>query len=266
MKNRIISAILLLVVFVPFLVVGGMPFAVLMLVVGLLGLHELIKARETKKEFPFLMKLFAYLLVGFFILNNYNSNTLVFHIDYRAVSFLIFAFLIPLIVIDDNKRYNLNDALFLMGSTLFLGMSFNLLILIRNYSFYYVLFLFFITVITDTFAYIGGSFIGQHELAPKISPRKTIEGLVVGTVMGVFVSMMFYITVIDPSISLVSLFIVAVTLSLIGQLGDLVFSSVKRYYGIKDFSHFIPGHGGILDRFDSIIFVALAAVMFLTIL
>ena len=66
MKNRVISAILLLIVFVPFLVVGGMPFAVLMLVVGLLGLHELIKARETKKEFPFLMKLFAYLLVGFF--------------------------------------------------------------------------------------------------------------------------------------------------------------------------------------------------------
>ena len=91
MKNRVISAILLLVVFVPFLIIGKIPFAVLMLVVGLLGLHELIKAREVKKEFPFLMKLFAYLLVGFFILNNYNSNTLVFHIDYRAVSFLIFA-------------------------------------------------------------------------------------------------------------------------------------------------------------------------------
>ena len=100
----------------------------------------------------------------------------------------------------------------------------------------------------------------------KISPNKTIEGLIGGTLMGTFIPMVFYLTVINPNISMQILFIVTISLSLIGQLGDLVFSAIKRHYKVKDFSNLIPGHGGILDRFDSIIFVILGAVLFLSII
>ena len=100
---------------------------------------------------------------------------------------------------------------------------------------------------TDTFALFTGMFIGKNKLAPSISPKKTIEGFIGGALMGTFIATSFYVTVINQSMPL--------------QLGDLVFSFVKREYGKKDFSNLIPGHGGILDRFDSLIFVVLAFIL-----
>ena len=124
-----------------------------------------------------------------------------------------------------------------------------------------MIYLLLITVFTDTFAYITGSYIGKTKLAPSISPNKTMEGLVGGLLMGTFVPTVFYVTVINPSISLVVIVFITLFLSLVGQLGDLVFSSIKRTYNVKDFSNLIPGHGGILDRFDSLIFVVLAFII-----
>ena len=114
---------------------------------------------------------------------------------------------------------------------------------------------------TEEFALISGMLVGEHKLCPEISPKKTIEGLIGGVFMGTFVSTAFYYTVISSNISLVVLIFVSALLCLIGQLGDLVFSSIKRYYNVKDFSNIIPGHGGILDRFDSLIFVTLAFII-----
>ena len=266
MKTRILSAIVMFIIFVPFLVIGGTPFAILMTLLALMGLYELIRTRESKKEFPFLIKVIAYLMTMFFCLSNFKSDVLAYTMDFRVVSFLIFFFLLPLVFINDNKKYNLNDALFLLGSLLFIGFSFNLLILIRNFDLNYAIYLFLITTITDTFALVTGSLIGRHRLAEKISPKKTVEGLVGGVLMGTFVACMFFYSVIDPSISLTNLIVVTLILSVVGQLGDLVFSSIKRYYDKKDFSHLIPGHGGVLDRFDSMIFVVLAFVLFLSFL
>ena len=107
--------------------------------------------------------------------------------------------------------------------------------------------------------------VGKHKFT-SISPKKTIEGLIGGTFMGTFVGVAFYHTVINPSMSLLFIIFITMFLSLIGQLGDLVFSAIKRYYDKKDFSDLIPGHGGILDRFDSIIFVVLAFIIVLDII
>ena len=103
--------------------------------------------------------------------------------------------------------------------------------------------------------------VGNHKLCPKISPKKTVEGLIGGVLMGTFVATSFYFTVINSSISLVFLIFITALLCVVGQLGDLVFSSIKRYYDIKDFSNLIPGHGGILDRFDSLVYVTLAFIL-----
>lgn len=266
MKIRIISAIVLLALFIPALIFGGVFFSILMLLAAMMGLHELLSLRKTKKEFPIFMELFAYILVGFLTISNYQSKTLYYLMDYRMMAFMIFAFLTPMVFINDTKKYNLNDALFLIGSTLFIGLSFNLLILIRNFSLEYVLYLFIITIITDTFALLTGKYIGRYKLAEKISPKKTIEGLIGGTIMGTFAGAIYFHVAIDLALNMGIVIFVTMSLSLIGQLGDLVFSSIKRYYNKKDFSNLIPGHGGILDRLDSIIFVVLAFILFLAVL
>ncbi len=264
--KRIISAIIMLIVFVPLLIIGGKPFAILMSLLAVLGLYELLNMRETKKKFPFLMKVFAYILVLFFSLNNFTSIEFQYNLDYRVMSFIIFVFLLPMVFINDSKKYNINDALFLVGSTLFIGLSFNLIIITRNYDILYIVYLLIITILTDTFALITGKLIGKHKLAPIISPNKTYEGLFGGLIIGVVSSVVFYHVAINGSLPLSILILITTALAVIGQLGDLVFSAIKRYYGAKDFSDLIPGHGGILDRLDSIIFVVLASILFLGIL
>lgn len=266
MKKRILSAIIMIAVFVPLLVIGGRAFAIFMTLLALVGLYEILHIRESRKDFPLMMKIFAYLMVVFFSMTNFKSIEFLYNVDYRVMAFIIFAFLAPMVFINDTKKYNLNDSLFLIGSVLFIGMSFNLLIITRNYDLSYILYLLLITTITDTFALFTGMLIGRHKLCPEISPKKTVEGLLGGSLMGTIAASAFYLTVIDSHISLVVLILVTALLSLVGQLGDLVFSIIKRYYGKKDFSNLIPGHGGILDRFDSIIFVALAFILFLGII
>lgn len=266
MKTRIISAIVLLAIFIPALITGGIFFTGLMLLASLLGFYELLHLRKTRKDFPILVELLAYILVGFLTINNATTSNLYYLMDYRIMACMIFIFLLPIVFINDSKKYNLNDALFLIGSTLFIGLSFNLLILIRNYSISAIIYLFLITIMTDTFAYVTGRHIGRYKLSPIISPNKTIEGLIGGTIMGTFAGSIFYHIVISPSLNIGIIIFITCVLSLIGQLGDLVFSGIKRYYDKKDFSNIIPGHGGILDRLDSIIFVVLGFILFLTIL
>ena len=246
---------------------GGIPFTILMAVLGVLGLYELLKIRgDVKKKFPVVMRLLAYLMTIFLIVNNANSIDLQYDLDYRLVSLIIFIFLAPMVFINNSKKYNLNDALFLVGSVVFIGLSFNLLTVIRNFNIAYIIYLFLITTMTDTFALFTGMFIGKHKLAPEISPKKTIEGAVGGSIMGTLIATAFYTTVISSSVPLVFVILITLALTAVGQIGDLAFSSIKRYYGKKDFSDLIPGHGGILDRLDSLVFVTLAFILVLGII
>ena len=272
MKQRIISAAVLLAIFVPILLIGKVPYLILMTVLAWMGLHEIFNVRKTKKDFPPVMKFLAYLLVGLFVITNYNNTEILtykdlsFYMDYRIMTVLIFAYVMPIVFTNDNKKYNFNDALFLIGATLFIGFSFNLLIAIRNLSLEYIIYIFLIAIITDTFALLTGRRIGKNKLAPKISPNKTIEGAIGGSIMGTIVASIYFMEVINTDVTTLSIIIMTLILTIVGQIGDLAFSAIKRYYNTKDFSNLIPGHGGILDRLDSIIFIVLAFLMFLTIL
>lgn len=266
MTKRVISAIVMVLIFIPFVVIGDLPFAIFTSILSLVGLYELLKVRESKKKFPIILKIIAYLLTLYFSLYNTSSIEIFNKFDYRVISLIIFVFISPMVFINDSDKYNFNDALFLIGSVLFIGFSFNLIIITRNYDINYIIYILLITTITDTFALFTGKLIGKHKLCPKISPKKTIEGLIGGVFMGTFAAVCFYNTVISSSVSLVLIIVLTLILTLVGQLGDLVFSSIKRYYDVKDFSDIIPGHGGILDRFDSLIFVTLAFIILVGIL
>ena len=109
-------------------------------------------------------------------------------------------------------------------------------------------------ILTDIFAYFTGYFFGKHKLAPVLSPKKTIEGALGGVLGSVLFSIVFaLIAKLDIFPHMV---IMGVVGSIFAQLGDLTASAFKRKIGIKDYGNIIPGHGGILDRVDSIIFTA----------
>ena len=117
----------------------------------------------------------------------------------------------------------------------------------------YVWLIFIISFATDTFAYFIGYLFGKHKLIPKISPKKTIEGSVGGIIGSIVCCILFgYLFKLD----LVHMVFIGSMGSIVAQLGDLFASAIKRYVGIKDYGKLIPGHGGILDRFDSVILVA----------
>ena len=255
MKTRIISAILLLIIFIPILFLGGISFAILMAILAVASLNELLKIRRRKRKIPMCIELYSYILVAFFTMNNYSSSDAFYMLDYRLMAFLILINLAPLVFVGNKDKYDFTDALFLIGATLFIGLTFNLLVLIRGYN----------------ISYTHHKYC-SHQHAQTLnaktsteSPNKTVEGLIGGTLMGTFVATMYYISVIDVY-NIGTVIIVTLLLSLLGQLGDLVFSFIKREFGKKDFSNIIPGHGGILDRLDSIIFVTLGFLIVLTIL
>jgi phosphatidate cytidylyltransferase len=265
MKKRLISAFIALLIFIPIVLTGGSIFTFAIYVLSLLGLKEFISIKETKKDLPDLVKLISYIIITLLIFNN-NNNALLLSIDLRFVAILFLSLLLPVIFYHDNDKYSVNDAFFLIGSIFFLGIAFNMFITMRNQGLTLFIYLFLVTTITDSYAFITGSLIGRNKLIESISPNKTIEGLVGGSVFGTLVAATYYLTVVNPNVNIFGIYLITFFLTIVGQLGDLSFSAIKRYYGKKDFSNIMPGHGGVLDRLDSIIFVMLSFLFFIEIL
>jgi phosphatidate cytidylyltransferase len=117
--------------------------------------------------------------------------------------------------------------------------------------------------ISDAVAYLAGSALGKHKIAPRISPGKTWEGSIAGTAAVFIAGYILYLTVNRPWLSIGVAMELAVIVCVFGPLGDLSESMVKRELGIKDMSSLIPGHGGIMDRFDSMFFTAAVSYYFL---
>ncbi len=258
MKVRVISAIIALAICIPIIVAGGVWFYIGASIIGLIGFVELLNVKVHKKEIPYLMKALAVLSFLFIMINNYDVMGSLYMADHIRYTLIIFLLLIPIVFYNKSKKYNIEDALFLLGAVLFLGIGFNQLVSIRNDSLSYFVILLLIPILTDTFAYITGKLIGKHKMSPTVSPNKTWEGFVGGLVMSTFVVTVLYVNLFEYTGNIFVIILCVMFLSVIGQLGDLVESSVKRYFGVKDLGNIMPGHGGVLDRLDSIIFVLLA--------
>lgn len=266
MKQRVISAIVVLIIFIPILIMGGDIFNLTFYILTLLGLREFMNVRETEKKFPDFIRLISYILISFLYFVNTYDKGLSFSIDYRIIAGLSLTLLLPVILYHNEKVYNVRDAFYLLGGVFFLGFSMSLFYMYRSHSLSLFIFLFLITIITDSYAYFTGKLIGKTKLLESISPNKTWEGTIGGSLVATFVCTVYYLTVINPNESIGVISLIILLLSLIGQLGDLFFSAIKRRFRVKDFSNLMPGHGGVLDRLDSIIFVMLAFTFFLNIL
>ncbi len=184
--------------------------------------------------------------------------------------YVVALFLIMLIY---NKRVKASDIAMLLLGIIYIPYFLSYIIHIRSMEFgrFFIWFVFIGAFSTDTCAYFAGRMFGRHKLCPDISPKKTVEGAIGGVVGAGIMFVLFGIVVNNAFVgflggrqfNLLLLFVLGLIAAVISEIGDLVASSIKRQYDIKDFGNILPGHGGILDRCDSIILVAPTIFLFL---
>ena len=247
MLTRIIAALALLPLFI-FILIGGLPLYIAEIVILAIALREFYKAFNAKDIHP--IQNIGYIFVAYLAL----KNILNLGIEYTYI--VIFALFIYSITYILRCKNNIVDIAITFFSIFYVAISIDFIVLTIN-SFekgtIYVWTIFIVAFLTDTFAYFTGYLFGKHKLIPKVSPKKTIEGSIGGVVGSTVGCIVFgYLFNLDMT----AMIIIGSIGSVIAQFGDLFASSIKRYVGIKDYGKLIPGHGGVLDRFDSVILVA----------
>lgn len=243
MKIRIITAIIAILLFFPFIFIGGLPFDTIMFVIASIGFLELLHMRKMIK-YP-IPTAFTLILLWVLLFD--------FKINKAEVLLFIVLLLLSYTVLVKNK-FTFEDAGFLVLSAVYIGLGFYYFIETQQAGLKYIFYGIVIILATDTGAYFFGKAFGKRKLWPEISPNKTIEGAVGGILLACVVAVVFQI--IEPvHSSMLVVIIVTIVASMFGQAGDLVESAFKRYYNVKDSGKILPGHGGILDRFDSWLFV-----------
>lgn len=254
MKERIIWGLIAAAVFLPFLVFGNLPFQLFVGVLAMIAVSEMFKMKQLE-VFSFEG---AFAMMAAFVLTVPMDSYLTFlPVDASFACYGLFVFLILAGTVINSEHYSFDDAAFPIASSLYVGIGFQNLVHARMAGMDKVLLALFIVWATDIGAYLIGRQYGRRKLLPKVSPNKTIEGSLGGILSAVVIALVFMLIdkeVYAPFNFFVMLIFVA-CFSVFAQFGDLVESAIKRHFGVKDSGKLIPGHGGILDRFDSMIFV-----------
>ncbi|WP_244948343.1 phosphatidate cytidylyltransferase [Candidatus Phytoplasma pruni] len=173
---------------------------------------------------------------------------------------LAFALFLYFLFNNSFRTQHLTHVLLILAYISVFSASFLSLILI---SCKWFLYLFLITIASDSFAYFIGNLYGKRLLFPSVSPKKTWEGFLGGIAATTLLAVLFYSSYLDNYQAIIFLVVFTIINSIIAQMGDLIASKFKRDYKIKDFSNLLPGHGGLLDRFDSILFLSFFIVLIL---
>ncbi|BDI01700.1 phosphatidate cytidylyltransferase [Ligilactobacillus murinus] len=252
MKQRVITAVIALIIFLPLLYLGGLPFDILVTLMGIVAMSEfLIMKKKLLVSFEAIVSflLMLSILLPVFWAGFWTQDTL-------GGSFYLLALVMLVYTVISKNRFSFDDAGVLLLGGLYAGLGFRFMMLARAESLWMMLYALLIVWVTDSGAYLIGRKIGKNKLAPHISPNKTWEGSIGGSLSAVVIvgAYLYFVQAAFPY-SFSTMLLWTLVFSVGGQLGDLIESAFKRHYGVKDSGKILPGHGGILDRFDSLLFV-----------
>lgn len=304
MKKRIITALIMLVILLPLLLVKELfpLFQVVITGLCIIATFEMIHMCEKKKRISIPVKIIivvSTLLIYLGIVGEDPAcdrslvSMLLDKIDYKLSLIttltmscaLIFACQIFI------KDFDASDVGYALMIVLYVALGFSSITILLFNGMRFIVYLVMICFGTDIFAYVFGMNFGKHKMCPTISPKKSWEGAIGGTIMGTlcgslfaifyesfghffvangepikFFTGVFDVESLPKYVGGIILIILSFTISIFSQIGDLVCSKFKRTYEIKDFSQVFPGHGGVLDRFDSVLFAGIIFLCFLTII
>ena len=249
-KTRLISGIVLVLVALLTIGSGGIVLFMTLLALSLIGLQELYRAMKIREDKFNLLEITGYFGVILFYLSLFTQKPMV-----EMMTILLDLVLLMAVYVFTYPRYRAEQVMPAFFGILYVAVMLSFVYQTRmlNGGKYHVWLIFLCSWGCDTCAYCVGMLIGKHKMAPVLSPKKSIEGAVGGVAGAVLLGFFYALATKGP---LVEYAIICGVGALLSMVGDLAASAIKRNQGIKDYGTLIPGHGGILDRFDSVIFTA----------
>ncbi len=259
MRTRVLTAIVMVAVMIPFFIFSHtVAFPILMAFLGAMGVWEMQGCIGTHKH---LIASIPPIVVaaGLPFLARYGNGETVFEYLF-PIAFTLITFEC-IVAVFSGESFGVESAALSGAMGVYITFGFASVVMLRDLPYgQYIYFLaFIIPWVTDTFAYFSGRLFGKHKLIPAVSPKKTVEGSVGGTFFAVILTVLYGFIIgqiSEATPNYLALAVVALAVSLLSQCGDLIMSLVKRRFGIKDYGKLFPGHGGVLDRFDSIVCTA----------
>lgn len=256
MKTRVITAILALPFLIAPIYLGGIVLYVMIFLLSVVGTYELLRAYKVKNKGLYGIALISTLSYYFLLWFKWNDYLYLFITSFLLILLVFYVIVFP--------KISFEAVAVTFVAFFYITYLISHIIWIResqDFGFVLVWLVFLIGFGSDTFAYFAGRLFGKHKLAKELSPKKTIEGSIGGIIgamilCAVYGYFMFKSGKIEDLSKLKWLILMGGVGSILSQIGDLVASAIKRQTGIKDFGKLLPGHGGILDRFDSNFFTA----------
>lgn len=256
LQRRILTALVALPVFLITLYAGGLYWTGLLLICAAIGTWESARLLQTSK----LSVTIPALLGGWALIWMAHTTGGIGNYSPLVILLIVVSCLLLMHFESVRRRDNAPGLLTVMSAAVYPGMFLSLFVTLRYLGLNLFLFAALVTWLTDTGAYFTGRKIGRRPLAMTISPNKTIEGAVGGLVLGTFSGFLFALSANESPLLYGGMAFIS---SIVAQIGDLYESSLKRQSGVKDSGTLLPGHGGILDRFDSLFFAVAAIVVML---
>ncbi|BCN31483.1 phosphatidate cytidylyltransferase [Anaeromicropila herbilytica] len=251
---RLRSSIILMIITLFTVIMGGNILFATVAIISLIGLTELFQVGNIKKTILGIITCLASLAYDFMILLDKE--------DYIMMLFIAFLLLLLFSYVFTFPKYNTEQVTLAFFGFFYVSLMLSYIYKVRVLEDGAILvWLIFIGAWgSDTFAYLSGILLGKHKITPKLSPKKSLEGCI-GGVLGAALIGFIYALVFKGYLThyenpMLAFAIIGAASSVVSQIGDLAASAIKRNHDIKDYGTLIPGHGGILDRFDSIIITA----------